>query len=314
MLALILALLVAAALRSRALLRVALDGRRTDTQEETAVSRFDMQAEMAMQQTRPRISGWLSVLSPEDAAVRTERGMLRGRVFPPLSGEADAPWAILFHGGAGTDGSQMLDVACELSLAGYRVLVPDLYAHGSSDGALSSLGAADAQDVLAWVDWVMGEEMGARVVLMGQDEGALAVLLAEEKGLPQAVAAVAVDSPTLDIPQKAREMLEEDGENVGALDEALLGMAYRLAFGEKLERIGKQRFANAHVPTLLFAGTLDEQSPAYLAQDIADAMSGRAQVCFIEGATHGMARYVDPEQYYDALLTFFREQLEENEP
>ena len=68
------------------------------------------------------------------------------------------------------------------------------------------------------------------------------------------------------------------------------------------------------MPTLLFAGTLDEQSPAYLAQDIADAMSGRAQVCFIEGATHGMARYVDPEQYYEALLTFFREQLEENEP
>ena len=314
MLTLILAILIAAALRSRSLLRTAFDGRHSQTEEEAAISRFDMKPEMTREQTKPRISGWLSVLSPEDVAVRSERGMLRGQVFPPLSGDTDAPWAILFHGGAGTDGSQMLDVACELSLAGYRVLVPDLYAHGNSDGGLSSLGAADAQDVLAWVDWVMGEEVGARVVLMGQDEGALAVLLAGEKGLPQAVAAVAVDSPILDIPQKAREMLEEAGENVGALDEALLGMAYRLAFGEKLERIGKQRFANTHVPTLLFTGTLDEQSPAYLAQDIADAMSGRAQVCFIEGATHGMARYVDPEQYYDALLTFFREQLEENEP
>lgn len=299
----------AAALRSRTLLKTAFDGRHSQTEEETVINRFEMQAEMAMQQTRPRISGWLSVLSPEDAAVRTERGMLRGRVFPPLSGETDTPWAILFHGGRGTDGSQMLDVACELSLAGYRVLVPDLYAHGSSDGALSSLGAADAQDVLAWVDWVMGEQMGARVVLMGQDEGALAVLLAEEKGLPQAVAAVAVDSPMLDLPQSAREALEEAGENVDVLDEALLGMAYRLAFGEKLERIGEQRFANAHVPTLLFAGTLDEQSPAYLAQDIADAMSGRARVCLIEGATHGMARYVQPEQYYDALLAFFHEHL-----
>ena len=43
-------------------------------------------------------------------------------------------------------------------------------------------------------------------------------------------------------------------------------------------------------------------------------MGSRAEVCLIEGATHGMARYVDPEQYYDALLTFFREQLAENEP
>ena len=314
MLTLILAILIAAALKSRSLLRTAFDGRHSQTEEEAAISRFDMKPEMTREQTKPRISGWLSVLSPEDVAVRSERGMLRGQVFPPLSGDTDAPWAILFHGGEGTDGSQMLDVACELSLAGYRVLVPDLYAHGNSDGGLSSLGAADAQDVLTWLDWVLGEKPDARVVLMGQDEGALAVLLAQAKGLPQAVTAAAAESPTLDIPQIARETLEDAGESVGALEEALLGAAYRLAFGERLERISEERFAGGGVPTLLFAGTLDEQSPAYVAQDIAAAMGGRAQVCLIEGATHGMARYVDPEQYYDALLTFFREQLAENEP
>lgn len=308
------AVLIAAALKSRALLRTAFDGRPSQTEEEAAVSRFDMKAEMTKAQTQPRISGWLSVLSSEEVAVRSERGMLCGQVFPPLSGDPDAPWAILFHGGAGTDGSQMLDVACELSLAGYRVLVPDLYAHGKSDGELSSLGAADAQDILTWVDWVLGEKPDARIVLMGQDEGALAVLLAQEKGLPQAVAAVAAESPTLDIPQIARETLEDAGEPVGALEEALLGAAYRLAFGEKLERIDEARLAGGGVPTLLFAGTLDEQSPAYVAQDIAAAMGSRAQVCLIEGATHGMARYVDPEQYYDTLLAFLREQLEENEP
>lgn len=194
MLTLILAILIAAALRSRSLLRTAFDGRHSQTEEEAAISRFDMKPEMIREQTKPRISGWLSVLSPEDVAVRSERGMLRGQVFPPLSGDTDAPWAILFHGGAGTDGSQMLDVACELSLAGYRVLVPDLYAHGNSDGGLSSLGAADAQDVLTWVDWVLGEKPDARVVLMGQDEGALAVLLAQAKGLPQAVAAAAAET------------------------------------------------------------------------------------------------------------------------
>ncbi len=136
----------------------------------------------------------------------------------------------------------------------------------------------------------------------------------QAKGLPQAVAAAAAESPTLDIPQIARETLEDAGESVGALEEVLLSAAYRLAFGEKLERISEERFAGGGVPTLLFAGTLDEQSPAYVAQDIAAAMGSRAKVCLIEGATHGMARYVDPEQYYDALLTFFREQLAENEP
>ena len=98
------AVLIAAALKSRALLRSAFDGRPSQTEEEAAVSRFDMKAEMTKAQTQPRISGWLSVLSSEDVAVRSERGMLCGQVFPPLSGDPDAPWAILFHGGAGTDG------------------------------------------------------------------------------------------------------------------------------------------------------------------------------------------------------------------
>lgn len=96
---------------------------------------------------------------------------------------------------------------------------------------------------------MLGEKPDARVVLMGQDEGALAVLLARAKGLPQAVAAVAAESPTLDIPQIARETLEDAGESVGALEEMLLGAAYRLAFGEKLERISEERFAGGGVPT-----------------------------------------------------------------
>ena len=57
-----------------------------------------------------------------------------------------------------------------------------------------------------------------------------------------------------------------------------------------------------------------QRHASQIAQDIAAAMGSRAEVCLIEGATHGMVRYVDPEQYYDALLTFFREQLAENEP
>ena len=146
MLTLILAILIAAALRSRSLLRTAFDGRHSQTEEEAAISRFDMKPEMTREQTKPRISGWLSVLSPEDVAVRSERGMLRGQVFPPLSGDTDAPWAILFHGGAGTDGSQMLDVACELSLAGYRVLVPDLCSDMGGLGAWRKAGRPRGAD------------------------------------------------------------------------------------------------------------------------------------------------------------------------
>ena len=47
MLTLILAILIAAALRSRSLLRTAFDGRHSQTEEEAAISRFDMKPEMS---------------------------------------------------------------------------------------------------------------------------------------------------------------------------------------------------------------------------------------------------------------------------
>ena len=53
MLTLILAILIAAALRSRSLLRTAFDGRHSQTEEEAAISRFDMKPEMTREQTKP---------------------------------------------------------------------------------------------------------------------------------------------------------------------------------------------------------------------------------------------------------------------
>lgn len=296
------------AMRGRELLRMAFDGRHLE-HGDGEVSCFDLWAETARQQTGPRVSGWLTVVQPQSAAVHTERGTLRGTVYPPLDGAQDAPWVLLFHGGPGTDSCQVEDIACELSLAGYRVLTPDLFAHGASDGELTAFGAADAQDVYAWVDWVTGETQNARMALMGVDEGALAVLLAASEGLPENVRAIAADSPVTDVERRAEDVLAGEGEELSALDRWLLKTAYRVNFGEPLESVPLSRLKGDGKPLLLLAGTLDEQSPAYLAEDIAQAAGGRARVELIEGASHGMARYMDAQRYYAALLAFLKEEL-----
>lgn len=296
------------AMRGRTLLRTAFDGRHLEHAEEE-VSRFDLWAETARQQTRPRVSGWLTVVQPQSAAVQTDRGMLRGTVYPPLGDAQDAPWVILFHGGPGTDSCQVEDVACELSLAGYRVLTPDLFAHGASDGELTAFGAADAQDVRAWVDWVRGETQNARVALMGVDEGALAVLMAASEGLPENVRAIAADSPVPTVMSRAEAVLAGEGEMLSALDRLLMRAAYRVSFGEMLADVPVSRLDAGGKPLLLLAGTLDEQSPAYLAEDIARTAGERARVELIEGASHGMARYMDAQRYYAALLAFLKEEV-----
>lgn len=300
-----LGMMAAGALRARMLLRTALDGRRIRAQEESGITRFDLLAETVQSQTRPRMGGWLSIVPMETVTLIVPRGRLSARMYGAVSAQEDAPWALVFHGGLGTDSLQVQDIACELSLAGYRVLTPDLYAHGESEGEISSLGGAEAEDVRAWVQWIMGEDEEARIVLMGQDEGALAVLTAVSAGLPDAVRAAATDSAYTDVAQRARTMLTETGLPAEGLDMLLLGAAYRLANGLPMPEEMPGSIGAAAIPLLLLHGTGDQDVPAWHSEDIVLAAGKNAQLYYVEGAAHGMARYVDPQGYYDTLIGFF---------
>ena len=69
------------------------------------------------------------------------------------------------------------------------------------------------------------------------------------------------------------------------------------------------RIAGADVPLLLIHGTGDTQVLAWQSEDIAQAAGENAQLLLVEGAEHGMARYLEPDAYYDALLGFFEHAL-----
>lgn len=305
-------LLAGAAWRAQAVLCAALDGRRNRPQAEQATSEYTLRAEMRHQQAMTRVGGWLSVVTPERVTMDSARGELHADIYPPIDGAQDAPWAIALHGGLGTSSAQVQDVACELSLAGYRVLTPELYAHGQSAGNLSTLGALDARDVRAWVDWVLLREPDARIVLMGQDEGALAVLLAAAQGLPQAVKAAALDSVSADLSARCEEYLMETGAS-GAIDALLFRCALRAKTGLALRDVDALASAEAcQIPLLLIHGTFDSEVPAWHSEDIAGAAPD-ARLLLIEGAAHGMARYVGPDAYYGAMIGLFDECAREAE-
>lgn len=292
----------------RFLLGDALNGRRSRTQQETLVV-FALDEEMNNSQADARVNGWLSVVQQEDVSLDTQRGELSGSVFEPVSQAGDAPWAIVVHGGLGTDRSQVRDIACELSLAGYRVLTPDLYAHGSSAGKIASLGLADAQDVSAWIDWILCRDQDARIVLMGVDEGAAAVLLAAVSNESGAVCAAAADSAYADVRDRAMQMLSETASADGAfrgLSEKLFAAAYRVMFGVSLDE-GDLLHAvrETETPMLFLHGTGDMDVPAWHSEDLRREAGEGVRLYLAEGAGHGTARFLDPDGYYDALLSFF---------
>ena len=309
----LLLLLGAAGLRAQALLSKALDGRRIRPQAAQQTTEFSLLTEMRMAQASTRVGGFLSIVSPERVTLRTDRGALAAQLYAPVAGDGDgAPWALVLHGGLGSGSAQMQDVACELSLAGYNVLLAELYGHGQSEGEVSALGVGDAQDVVAWVDWILLRDAGASIALVGQDEGALAILMAaggspSGNGLRDAVKAAALDSVYIDVRARCKTYLAEVGSG-GALDALLFDAALAFTGNDLTSGDVLERAAACEIPLLLIHGTFDSEAPAWQAEDVARAAKD-AQFLPVEGAAHGMARYVEPDAYYGALIGFLNENV-----
>ena len=315
----VLALGGAGLLRGMHLLHTALDGRRTRPQEDTRMTDGLLRAQMVRSQMDTRTQGWLTVIPTEEIAMNTQRGKLYAWLFAPLykdkdeDEDEDAPWALVLHGGLGTDHMDVLDVACALSMEGYRVLAPDLYAHGKSEGSCASLGLSEAEDVRAWIQWMLEREPDAGIVIWAQDEGAAAALAAAGGGLPQAVRAIAADSAYASIQGRAHELLAEVADGPASknrLDKILMDAAYCLMHGASV-RDGEltDMLRKVDMPLLLLHGTGDQDVPAWHSEDLAAAAGEKASLFFAEGALHGMARHAQPQAYYDVLLDFYEAAL-----
>lgn len=309
LLLLLAALLGAAAVRAYMLLSAALDGRRAYGETDGELSYFQLREQMFSAQADTRVSGWLSMVRSEPWAAGTQSDFRRGMAYWPVEENEDAPWAIVLHGGLGTDRNQVTDIACMLSLAGYHVITPDLYAHGQSAGGISSLGLADAQSISEWVRRILAWKPDADIVLYGIDEGGVACLLAG-RSLPENVRAVAVDSVYASTQERAYDLALRARGELSGLDRALLGAAFRVAQGVSLGEGDLIEAAKDYpLPLLVIHGTGDKEVSAWHGEDIAIAAGENAQLYFAEGAGHGMARYLEPERYWERLLSFYASAL-----
>ena len=300
--------------RGYALLSKALDGRRERPAAMTHLSEFALREQMHMSHAVSQMNGWLSFVNMSEVTLE-DGGMHRhAKVYDAIREEKRSAWALVLHGGLGTDHNQILDVACEFSLAGYRVLTPDLVSHGRSEGDLTSLGLREQADVAAWMDWIKKQDPFAEIVIWGHDEGAVSVLLAASCGMDESVRAIIADSPYLSIEERFMQMLEESEKEISAMDRFLAKLAYRAMFGEMDSVDLRKAVSECRIPILLIYGSGDEDTPAWYGEELVEAADENVSLMLIEGAVHGMARYGDPKAYYGAIMAHCDKAFETSEP
>ncbi len=230
--------------------------------------------------------------------------------------DPDAPWVLMLHGYTGWKEEQY-PVAMEFYERGWSVLVPDLRAHGESEGKYIGMGYADMDDELKWLDAILNVSPDADIVLFGRSMGASAALqLAASDRLPENVRCVISDSAFRDpIELFSRKMKEWTGlpTTLGLVDAAAL--SFRLHGGYDLhDAAAINAVPRIPLPVLFIQGTEDKIVPvenAYilyeacgsaLAEDPSGAPEKELQI--FEGAGHCQSADKDRDRYYGEVFGF----------
>lgn len=128
----------------------------------------------------------LNGLSPRHIELTTEDQVRINTWYIPSTSGASV---VMLHGYK-MDSGEMASIAAMLVRHGFGVIVPDLRAHGDSEGELITFGSREWRDIQAVVDYVIAEEPHTHLGILGNSMGgALALCYAARDERIEAVVA-----------------------------------------------------------------------------------------------------------------------------
>jgi uncharacterized protein len=193
---------------------------------------------------------------------------------------------------------------------GYAVLLPDSRAHGESGGAFPTYGVLERDDVRRWSAWLHSRVPGCEY-LFGESMGAAIAIQAS--AVTPGVCAVAAESAFATFREIADDRISQETgldlwfpRTLGApaRELALLWVDavdhVHLAAASPLRAIRQSR-----VPTLLIAGTADNNIPMRHSQQLAEAGAAHADLWIVNGAEHTGAMSVNPLEFERRVTGWF---------
>lgn len=241
---------------------------------------------------------------PHERAEITSRDGLTLRVHAARHPGNGRDWVILCHGYTGK-GLDMLPQGQGYYAAGYSMLLPDLRAHGDSEGRHIGMGWKDRLDVLQWIDHVLSLQADARIVLHGISMGGATVMMAAGEELPGNVRAVVADCGFSDM----WTLFSYQLKGIFKLPPFPLMHAAdlfaRLLIGFSMrEGSAIAQLKRARVPVLFIHGSKDTFVPFAMLEEVYNACASPKERFVVAGAGHGEAYIVAGDAYWQRILAF----------
>ena len=215
-------------------------------------------------------------------------------------------WVIAVHGY--TDSAYFMVNAAKMFLNyGYNVLMPDLRAHGKSDGKYIGMGWLDRLDLMLWIDYLIATYGNIKIILYGISMGAATVMMASGEKLPSNVRMIIEDCGYTSVWEEFAGKLKTlfHMPTFPALYNANIITKIRAGYSLKKASAIKQ-IKKSNLPILFIHGDQDKFVPFYMLDKLYEAANCKKEKLVIKNAGHAEAQWIEPEKYWHTVRKFIK--------
>ncbi|MEW9078800.1 alpha/beta hydrolase [Terrisporobacter glycolicus] len=213
-------------------------------------------------------------------------------------------WAIVVHGYT-SEGETVSSKAKHFYDMGYNVLVPDLRAHGKSEGDYIGMGWDDRLDIINWINIIVKDNPNSEIILHGTSMGAATVLSTSGESLPSNIKAIIADcgytSVWDEFTYQLKALFDLPSFPVMNLSNivTIVKTGYSLKEASPIKQVAKSK-----TPILYIHGDKDDFVPYYMMDQLYNATSSQKSKLTIKNAAHGKAALVNPNLYWNTVSDF----------
>lgn len=219
------------------------------------------------------------------------------------------PVAIVVHGWRDTAIKFMM-IARIYEQAGYNVLMPDLHAHGLSEGEAVQMGWKDRKDVLHWMT-VASELFGTNdFVIHGVSMGAATTMCVSGEKMPECVKNIrfiedcGYTSAWDEFSYELKELFGLSDFPLLYATSLLCKIKYGWSFGEAspIKQVEKCPY-----PMLFIHGDNDTFVPSEMVQPLYEAKKGEKEIWITKGTEHARSYADYREEYVKRIRAFIKD-------